>query len=178
MKKFVLEESKSKGIHVGFEKITIPKFTIDIAHMVMLNLGQSVALDNYLDMSLTLLENSKVYANELENKGKIQLSRKNMKKFIGRTMNLKNSIAENLFIFEASNLAWTDQDLTMLDNQMRSELEIINRHHGLQHNLNVISENLDFFKDILQHKHSSLLEWIIIILILFEIVQVLVEKIV
>ena len=59
---------------------------------------------------------------------------------------------------------------------MRDELEIVARHHGLQHNLDVISENLDFFKDILQHKHSSLLEWIIILLILFEILQVLFEK--
>lgn len=176
--KFILKESEKREIHVGFESITIPEFTIDIAHMVMLNLGQSVALDYYFEMSLILLESTKVYANELENTGKIKLTRKNMKKFIGKTMNLKNSIAENLFIFETSNLAWTDQDLTKLDNQMRTELEILNRHHGLQHNLNVISENLDFFKDILQHKHSSFLEWIIIILIAFEIIQVLVEKII
>ena len=91
-------------------------------------------------------------------------------------MNLKNSIAENLFIFEVSDLAWTDKNLGKLDAKMRDELEIVTRHHGLQHSLNVISENLDFFKDILQHKHSSLLEWIIIILILFEILQVLFEK--
>lgn len=175
--KFILEETKKQEIHVGFENISIPEFTIDIAHMVMLNLGQSVALDYYYEMSLALLETTKVYAIELENRGSIKLSRKKMKKFIGKTMNLKNSIAENLFIFETSNLAWTDKDLTKLDNQMCNELEILNRHHGLQHNINVISENLDFFKDILQHKHSSLLEWIIIILILFEIIQVLVEKI-
>ena len=142
----------------------------------MLNLGQSVALDYYYETSIILLENTKVYANELEKTGAIKLTRKNMKKFIGKTMNLKNSIAENLFIFETSDLAWADINLGKLDNKMRDELEIVTRHHGLQHNLNVISENLDFFKDILQHKHSSLLEWIIIILILFEIIQVLVEK--
>lgn len=175
--KFVLQENKEEGFHVGFDTITIPEFTVDIAHMVMLNLGQSVALDNYFEMSLALLESTKIYASELENKGKIKLTRRKMKKFIGKTMNLKNSIAENLFIFDTSNLSWTTKDLGKLDYQMREELEIVTRHHGLQHNLNVVSENLDFFKDILQHRHSSMLEWIIIILILFEIAQVLFEKI-
>jgi uncharacterized Rmd1/YagE family protein len=172
---YQLKENTGKSILVDFNTITVPKFTLDTAHIVMLNLGQSVALDNYFDMSFALLETTKVYANELENIGRINLTRKKVKKFIGKTMNLKNSIAENLFIFETSNLAWTDSNLAMLDNQMREELEIVNRHHGLQHNLSVISENLDFFKDILQHKHSSILEWIIIILILFEIIQVLFE---
>jgi len=174
---YQLKESIDKKIHVGFNTITVPKFTLDIAHVVMLNLGQSVALDNYFEMSISLLESTKIYANELENYGRIKLTRKEVKKFIGKTMNLKNSIAENLFIFETSNLAWTDSNLAVIDSQLRDELEILNRHHGLQHNLNVISENLDFFKDILQHRHSSLLEWIIIILIVFEIIQVLYEKI-
>jgi len=172
---YQLKESVGKSILVDFNTITVPNFTLDTAHIVMLNLGQSVALDNYFDMSIALLENTRVYANELESRGYINLTRKKVKKFIGKTMNLKNSIAENLFIFETSNLAWKDSNLAMLDNQMREELEIVNRHHGLQHNLSVISENLDFFKDILQHRHSSLLEWIIIILILFEIIQVLFE---
>lgn len=175
--KYQLKESAGKNILVDFNTITVPKFTLDTAHIVMLNLGQSVALDNYFEMSIALLESTRVYANELEKKGRINLTRKKVRKFIGKTMNLKNSIAENLFIFETSNLAWTDSNLAMLDNQMREELEIVNRHHGLQHNLSVISENLDFFKDILQHRHSSILEWIIIILILFEIIQVLFEKI-
>lgn len=177
MENYLLEENKDKNFHVDFNRITIPKFSLDIAHMVMLNLGQSVALDNYFDKSLTLLEKTKIHAHELETAGTIQLTRRKVKKFIGKTMNLKNSIAENLFIFETSNLAWTDKDLANLDNQMREELEIVTRHHGLQHNLKVISENLDFFKDILHHRHSSILEWIIILLILFEILQVIFEKI-
>ena len=174
--KYVLEECSSEEFHVEFDIIKIPELTLDIAHMIMLNLGQSVALDNYYNMSLSLLEKTRVHTSELEMKGFIKLSRKKLRQFIGKTMNLKNSIAENLFVFEVSDLAWTDKNLGKLDAKMRDELEIVTRHHGLQHNLDVISENLDFFKDILQHKHSSLLEWIIILLILFEILQVLFEK--
>ena len=175
---YLLKENKNKEFKVDFNSISIPEFTLDTAHIVMLNLGQSVALDNYFELSFSLLEKIKKYSNEIENTGNLKLTRKKVQKFIGKTMNLKNSIAENLFIFETSNLAWTDKDLAKLDYQMREELEILERHKGLQHSLNVTSENLDFFKDILQHKHSSTLEWIIIILILFEIVHVLFEKLI
>ena len=174
--KYVLEENKKEEFHVEFDKIKITELSLDVAHMIMLNLGQSVVLDNYYNMSLSLLDKIKAHASQLENKGRIQLSRKKLKTFIGKTMNLKNSIAENLFVFETSDLAWADENLGKLDRKMRDELEIVTRHHGLQHNINVITDNLDFFKDILQHKHSSLLEWIIIILILIEVIQVLFEK--
>jgi len=96
-----------------------------------------------------------------------------MRKFIGETMNIKNRIAKNLFIFETSNLAWSKENLSDLDNQLRFQLDVVNRFRGLENNLNIVKENLDFFQAIIQHKHSSVLEWIIIILILFEVIQVI-----
>ena len=171
----IIIDSKQQT-EVEFDHITVSEFTIDIAHIIMLNLAQSVALDNYYKMSFSLLESIKVYSLQLEQSGHINLTRNRMRKFIGRTMNLKNRIAENLFIFDTSTLAWSTENLLQLDNQLAKELDIIDRHHGLQHNLTIVKENLDLFKDILQHKYSSLLEWIIILLILFEVIQLIIEK--
>ena len=41
-----------------------------------------------------------------------------------------------------------------------------------------MKENLEMFKDLYQHSHSSTLEWIIIILIAIEIVGFVFEKLV
>ncbi|MGB0881792.1 MAG: RMD1 family protein [Vicingaceae bacterium] len=171
----VVDEKLKKGVE--FDHINVAEFTVDIAHVIMLNLAQSVALDFYYKMSFSLLESMKKYALQLERTGKIKLTRNRMRKFIGTTMNLKNKIAENLFIFDTSSIAWSTENLLQLDNQLAKELDIIDRHHGLQENLNIVKENLELFKDILQHKYSSLLEWIIILLILFEVVQLIIEKI-
>jgi uncharacterized Rmd1/YagE family protein len=165
-----------KELGVEFDQITVANLTTDIAHIIMLNLAQSVALDNYYNLSFSLLENIKIYSSQLESSGKINLTRNRMRKFIGRTMNLKNRIAENLFIFDSSSLAWSTASLSELDHKLAKELDIINRHHGLQDNLTIVKENLDLFKDILQHRYSSILEWIIILLILFEVIQLLIEK--
>jgi len=171
--KYKIKIEEEQPIIIGFDEIELPRITVDIAHIIMLNLSQSVAVDYYYLQSSALLESSAVYAKQLEDTGKIKLTRNKMRSFIGKTMNIKNKIAEELFIFETSTLAWNTEELSEIDKKINEELNTIERHHGLQHNLAVVKENLDLFKDILQHKHSSLLEWIIIILILFEVIPII-----
>ncbi|CAM1353528.1 MULTISPECIES: RMD1 family protein [Tenacibaculum] len=166
----------SDTIEVDFGTIQIKNLNDDVAHIIMLNLAQSVALMNYVNKTSDLHDKTLVYSKQLEKTGSFKLSKIQMRKFIGKTMNLKNNIAENLFVFDSPDVAWNNKDLSNLDYKLKDELDIIKRHQGIENSLNVIKENLDLFNDILQHKYSSMLEWIIIILILFEVVQVIVEK--
>jgi uncharacterized Rmd1/YagE family protein len=157
---------------VDFNTITVKELNIDTIHVVCLNLAQSVALMNYVNKTSDLHDNTLVYSKQLEHTGNFKLSKKRMRKFIGRTMNLKNNIAEDLFVFEAPEVAWNTKELSLLDYKLRDELDVVKRHQGIENSLNVIKENLDLFRDILNHKYSSMLEWIIIILILLEVVQI------
>ncbi|MGG8496735.1 RMD1 family protein [Tenacibaculum sp. TC6] len=164
-------------VEVDFGVIQIQELSEDIAHVIMLNLAQSVALMYYVNKTSDLHDKTLVYSKQLEKTGSFKLSKVQMRKFIGRTMNLKNDIAENLFVFDSPDVAWYSKELSTLDYKLKDELDIIKRHQGIQNSLGVIKENLELFNDILQHKYSSMLEWIIIILILFEVVQVILEKV-
>lgn len=166
----------SNTIEVDFGIIQLKELTTDVAHIICLNLAQSVALMNYVNKTSELYENTLVYSKQLENTGSFKLSKTRMRKFIGKTMNLKNNIEENLFVFDSPDVAWNNKDLSVLDYKLKDELDIVKRHNSINNSLNAIKENLDYFSDILHHKYSSTLEWIIILLILFEIVQVLFEK--
>ncbi len=166
----------SETIEVDFGSIQIKELNDDVAHIIMLNLAQSVALMNYVNKTSDLHDKTLVYSKQLEKTGSFKLSKIQMRKFIGKTMNLKNNIAENLFVFDSPDVAWNNKDLSELDYKLKDELDIVKRHQGIENSLNVIKENLDLFNDILQHKYSSMLEWIIILLILFEVVQVIIEK--
>ncbi|WGH75205.1 RMD1 family protein [Tenacibaculum tangerinum] len=170
--------SFSETIEVDFGTIQIKELNDDVAHIIMLNLAQSVALMNYVNKTSDLHDKTLVYSKQLEKTGSFKLSKIQMRKFIGKTMNLKNNIAENLFVFDSPDVAWNNKDLSDLDYKLKDELDIVKRHQGIENSLNVIKENLDLFNDILQHKYSSMLEWIIIILILFEVIQVIVEKLI
>ena len=45
-------------------------------------------------------------------------------------------------------------------------------HEGLS----IVRDNLEVFLGLLQHRNSSILEWIIIILILVEVLNLVIEK--
>lgn len=162
---------------VDFNTVYIPELTVDTAHIIMLNLAQSAALDHYVASASEIMESVRKFARELSQTGKIKQSKKKMRQFIGSTLMIKNRISDNLYIFDTSDLAWNDEELAKIDHQLSEELEILDRHHGLQHQLDTIKENLEIFNEIQQHKYSSLLEWIIILLILIEVVQLIVERI-
>lgn len=159
-------------ISVDFTTISIPVLSLEFVHLIALNLAQSVALDHYQRLSSELLESSRKLSDHLEHTGKIGLNRNQLAKFIGKTINLKNKIAENLYIFDSPDLAWNEPDLSDLDQKMNKALEFRNRHQSIQHEISTVTESLELLKDMLQYKHSTMLEWIIIILILIEVLNV------
>lgn len=166
------EIQESDAIDIDFNTITLKEINVDSIHIIMLNLAQSVALQEFVNKTSTLHESTLQFTKQLELTGKINVSKVKMRKFIGRTLNLKNSIAEELFVFDTPELAWSTADLSKLDEHLKEELAIVKRFKGLQLSLDTIKENLDLFNDIHQHRYSSMLEWIIIILILIEVVQI------
>lgn len=170
------EIKTSNTTDVDFGEIQVKELNIDTVHIICLNLAQSVALMNYVHKTSDLYNKTLVYSKQLEKIGRFKLSKKNMRQFIGKTMNIKNNVAEDLFVFEAPEVAWNSKDLSVLDYKLRDELDIVKRHQSIVNSLNTIKENLDLFSDIIHHKYTSMLEWIIILLILFEIVQVFIGK--
>ena len=145
--------------------------------LIMLNVSQSVALDYYSHQTNALLEETNYHTQILEKKGQLDISGKNLKKYIGRTLNLKNKIAENLYIFDSPDVTWENEVLNKVDMSLKNTFDLQVRFRNIQEGLEIVKENLDLFKDIMQHRKSTVLEWIIIILILVEVINLIVEKI-
>jgi len=175
---FDIEINPEAPSKVFFDKVVIKKVNEDIAKIVMLNIAQSVALDNYIEQSNILLTETSYYSNQLEERGKFSIRGKKLLKYIGRTLNLKNRITQNLYIFDSPVITWNDEFLNNLNDDLHRELDIRIRHRSLIENLNNAKDNLEAFNDISQHKSSSSLEWIVIILIAVEILNLIVDKII
>lgn len=169
----VVPESPTK---VLFDKILVNHLNVEVAKIVMLNIAQSVALDYYIEQTNILLEQTSYFSYELQEKGTFSIKGKKLLKYIGTALNLKNRIARNLYIFDSPDITWEDQYLNDLHAQLNMELDIRIRYRSLQESLSIIQENLEIYKDINQHSHSSQLEWIIIILIAVEIVNLFFDK--
>ena len=175
---FDVEIDPQASYKVIFDRLIIKEISIDIAKIIMLNIAQSVALDYYIEQSNILLLQTHQFSLELEEKGKFSIKGKKLLKYIGRLLNLKNKIAQNIYIFDSPNLTWNDEFLNVINNDLSRELDIKLRHTSLQESLSIVRENLEILKDINQHSHSSNLELIVIVLIAIEIINLIIVKLI
>ena len=170
-------ETNGARMKFGYNKIEIVNTDTEMLRLIMLNVSQSVALDHYSRQTEILLEETNKHTQKLEFKGSLDLSGIHLKKYIGRTLNLKNRIAENLYIFDSPEETWEDENLNKLDIGLKKTFDLQTRFRDIQEGLQIVKENLELFKDLLQYRNSTQLEWIIIILILVEVINLFVEKI-
>lgn len=169
-------EPGNKDVKVGFNKIEIASANIDVLRLVMLNVTQSVALDYYEDQTNKLLEQTNYHTQVLETKGRLGISGKKLKQYIGRTLLLRNRIAENIYVFDSPPETWEDEQLNRIDAELKRTFDLHVRVRSLHEGLNIIKDNLELFRGLLQYRHGTILEWIIILLILVEVINMAIEK--
>lgn len=157
------------------EQVVLPEhFTKNQAiKIVMLNVAQSAGLDFYEYLVDEMLTGTQAYTKQLENLGTIKVSKKNLLKFIGKMLNIKNSIVDNLYILDDPAMVWDDPDLEWLNRNLKDIFDILARFKDLDYRLKIVEDNLTLFSDLLQHRESAYLEWIVIGLILIEVLDAL-----
>lgn len=168
-------EPNSPEIKFGCNKATLTYVDIETMRLIMLNLAQSVALDYYFQQSRVLLEETNKHTIVLEKRGKLEISDKNLKKFIGKTLNLKNKILENLHIFDSVPETWQSDFLLKIDIELKNALYMERRSDTIHEDLKIIREHLEYFSDIMHHSASTKLETIVIVLVLFEVIDIIVR---
>ena len=166
-----------KTLQVNFENIVLPEFNTEMIRVVMLNASQSVALNRYSEITEELLIATNEHTKYLENKGKLDISGNKLKRFIGKVLNIKNKISENLYIFDSPEITCENEQLNKLNQDLKQSFDLKDRYRLIHDRIEIIKENLELFIDIMDHKESSRLEWIIIILILVEVVDMFILKI-
>jgi required for meiotic nuclear division protein 1 len=161
----------------GFNKAGMTYADIESMRLIMLNVAQSVALDYYFQQARILLEETNKHILVLENKGKLGISDINLKKFIGKTLNLKNQIIENLHIFDSVPETWQNENLNQIDIGMKAALNMEKRSDNIHEELKIVREHLELFSDLMHHSASMKLEWIIIVLVFIEVFDLILKKI-
>src|ERR1035437_3273041 len=134
-------EPDAKEVKFGFNKADITYCDIESMRLIMLNIAQSVALDYYFQKARVLLEETNKHTIVLEVRGKLAISDKELKKFIGKTLNLKNQILENLHIFDSIPETWQSDLLIKIDTEIKSALYMEKRSANIHEDLRIIREH-------------------------------------
>lgn len=172
-----LVETNAAENKFGHNKIDLVKASLDALRIIMLNVSQSVALDYYSNQTELLLVETARHTLFLEKKGKLDISGIKLRRFIGKTINLRNKINQNLYIFDSAPETWEDEDLYRIDIELKKTFDLQSRYRNIQEELEIIKENLSLLIDLMHQKKSSMLEIVVIVLILVEVVNLMIEKI-
>jgi uncharacterized Rmd1/YagE family protein len=173
---FQIRVDPGKETLFDFAEAVVGKMDEKVIRVAMLNLAQSVALDYYHGVSENLLTEVKGFANQLELTGKLKISRKNMHRFLGKALNTQNDIAENIYIFDAPDLTWEDEYLDKLHQGLMKHFDLKVRFSEIEYTLRIIENNLTVFREIIHQRESNMLEFIIILLILVEVFDLFITK--
>jgi required for meiotic nuclear division protein 1 len=176
MEEFIINEN-SPFDRFEYNEIYLSRFDPVILRIAMLNVGQSVALDYFSQQTVQLLDETNHYTLKLEKYGKLDVSSKSLLKFIGKVLNIKNRIVDSLYIIDSPEETWEDEYLHKIDSGLRTTFDLRIRFKELDYSLQIVKDNLDLFRDLMQYRRSNLLEIIIIILILVEVINLIIEKI-
>jgi required for meiotic nuclear division protein 1 len=172
---FIINTTTNKDAF-EYNEVHISKSNPTVIRIIMLNVAQSVALDYFSKLADDLMLETTTYTHQLEKYGKINISTKRLKMFIGKVLNIKNRIADSFYILDSPEEAWEDEYLSKIDVGLRKTFDVKIRFLEIDYQLKIIRDNLDLFKDLAQHQKSNMLEWVIILLILVEVVNLFVEK--
>ncbi|MEX0360164.1 MAG: RMD1 family protein [Allomuricauda sp.] len=161
---------------VANDKVVLPIANTEAVRLTLLHLSQSVALDHFARLSEQILKETRKHTTHLELFGKLDIGGKKLKKHIGRVLNINNQISEHLYIFDSHEVVWEDETLDQLDKSLKHLFDLKERYRTIKEQGHIIKENLSLFKDIMEHRESSRLEWVIIILILVEVLDLFITR--
>lgn len=136
---------------------------------VSYGLAQSVKLGIYEGTVEDTLAATDPITRSLAKKGKIPLTRREIGRKIGELFLERNTINVQSDFLEPPEFFWEYPEYEPFYKMAATDLEVRARALNLNRKLDMIHDLYQILGDELNHRHSSRLEWIIIILILIEV---------
>jgi uncharacterized Rmd1/YagE family protein len=170
---FIIEKKETIHPLFSYNSLIVNEINSDLVRITMLQVTQSLALDFYQEQAQHLFDETVVLTNQLELNGTLNISKKNLLKFIGKTLNTKNRIIDNLYIFDTPAVVWENELLDKVNEGLTKTFDIFIRFKELEYMLKNAERNVSVFIELITAKESNRLEWIIVILIFIEILHLL-----
>lgn len=133
-------------------------------------MAQSVKLGVFEQTIQKTIHLTRELPEHLAKKGTISLSRKDIRRMMGRLFIDRSSINLHQELLDTPEFFWQHTDLEPYYLKMAHYLDRERRVHVLNQRLNIVQELFDMLAAELNHQHSARLEWTIIILIVIEVV--------
>ncbi|OGT61987.1 MAG: sporulation protein [Gammaproteobacteria bacterium RIFCSPHIGHO2_12_FULL_43_28] len=153
-----------------FDIITLDSQDSQIKLAISYGLAQSIKLESFEEEVQQTIKQNSALPEEIITRGVVSLSRRDIFKRMGNIFLARSSINLNAEYLGAPEFFWRNPSLEPFYEMVKKFLDIPSRVMSLNQKLDVLQELFDILNSQLQHRHSSLLESIIILLIAVEII--------
>ncbi|MCX7084255.1 MAG: RMD1 family protein [Methylococcales bacterium] len=139
-------------------------------------MAQSIKLASFETNAITTINSTSYIPKSLAENGRIKLSRYKIATIRGQLFLTKSDIILNYDLLDTPDFFWEYPEYEQFYSITAKYLEIAPRTQVLSKKLETIHELFEMLADEQKHRHSTILEWIIIGLITFEIGMTIVSK--
>jgi len=146
--------------------------TASLEHILVIAdaLAKSVVLARDEREVSSVIEVTEPFARQLAEHGRTPVGRRTILKHIGNALLVQHRVSGRVAVAEKPDVVWDRPDLERLYARLQDEYELKERADALARKLAVISETAKLLADMIDTNRSIRLEFIIVVLIVFEIV--------
>lgn len=168
-----INPSLPRSFEVTNEAIILKNSSVISYNIIALAVSQSVGLEVYEHRLNTLFGQSRRIVESIHT---FSITRRSqLLQFTKRLALTRHDMVSNLLLLDKPNILWDEAEAEALYNRLAYVLELYDRHEIALSKLSQIKEDVMLVMDLINHKKSEFLEWIIIILIGVEILMGLIE---
>jgi uncharacterized Rmd1/YagE family protein len=132
--------------------------------------AQSINLDYFENSLEILIKKIRYIPKALQSNGKISMPKDQVSKLIGEILFEKHSINLHFNLLEKPDFFWDYEEFEKSYISVARYQEINSRVDVINKKITVLEDTVDILVEEQRHNHSAFLEWIVIILIVFEII--------
>lgn len=164
-----IDPTMEKSFDVTDEAILLQSPSTLNLNVIALAVSQSVGLEVYEQRLDTLFAHSRRIVESIHS---FSIRRRaHLMQFVKRLALTRHDMVSNLLLLDKPNILWDNAQAEGLYNALAFILELYDRHETALSKLSQIKEDVLLVMDLINHKRSETLEWIIIVLIAVEIVM-------
>lgn len=166
---FSLEINEKEKDVILDEKIIISELKDNYLDIISIVLAKSVALERVEHEIFKIFDKFEPTLDVLES-GKLNIRDKYLAKQAASILNFKYATVSYIMIDETPDLAWENSELGELYNKLSKFFDLNDRYESVIHKIDILMTVLDNFTNLVHAHRSTMLEWWIIALFIFEII--------
>lgn len=155
---------------VTFREVKLRSLSVEHIKVISEVIAQSAALDRCDQSVKEMLTQWGPSVERLRNHGDIHLASKNVLKMVGQTLTIREACIGKLALIDTPDEVWQSERLSKLRFELHERFNVQQRVASLQAKLDYMLSLNETLMNLLRHRESHRLEWIVILLIVIEVI--------